>query len=136
METDKFGRAITESSDAFTALYNGVNLDLSSLEFKDAEVVDQFNAAVDLNADHISKIKQYKIFDESMEFFDEANQCEWFMPEDYCPNLVEMLYGLCETEAQTERVTTELHLYIQHNILDVLFYLKYLVDIMRANNIV
>ena len=58
------------------------------------------------------------------------------MPEAYYPNLVEMLYGMCKTEEQTDRVSTELNLYIQHGMMDLLFYLKYLVDTMRENNIV
>jgi DNA polymerase III alpha subunit len=59
------------------------------------------------------------------------------MPEDKIQhNLVEMLYSMCKTPEQTERVTKELELFIQHGMLDLLFYLKYLVDTMRENNIV
>ena len=58
------------------------------------------------------------------------------MPNSYCPNLVEMLYGMCTTSEQTDRVSLELELFIQHNMMDLLYYLKYLVDTMRENNIV
>jgi DNA polymerase III alpha subunit len=47
-----------------------------------------------------------------------------------------MLYDLCATDEQKDRVNEELELFIQHGMLDLLFYLKYLVDTMRSNNIV
>ena len=29
---------------------------------------------------------------------------KWFIPDDYCPDLNAMLYDMCETEEQKERV--------------------------------
>lgn len=138
MKTDSYGQVIVNIDDAFTALYNGTVKDLGVLEFDNASIVSQFNQAVATNADHIPNIKLYQAPDkfDSKELFDEANQCGWFMPEDYYPNLVEMLYGMCETQEQTDRVSQELQLFIQHGMLDLLFYLKYLVDTMRENNVV
>jgi DNA polymerase III alpha subunit len=51
-------------------------------------------------------------------------------------NLLEMLYGMCTTQEQKDRVELELELFIQHGMLDLLFYLKYLVDTMREHKIV
>jgi DNA polymerase III alpha subunit len=137
MKTDTFGRAIVESNDAFTALYNGVNISLDLLEFESKEAVDQFNSAVEINADPIPKIKTYKVLDETIELFDEANQCEWFMPKEYQDFPIhQWLLDQCKTEEQRTRVDSELTLFIQHGMIDVLFYLKYLVDTMRENNIV
>jgi len=61
---------------------------------------------------------------------------KWFIPDDYYPNLTEMLYGMCSTEIQRDRVSLELELYIKHGIYDVLHVMKYIVDTLRANNIV
>jgi DNA polymerase III alpha subunit len=47
-----------------------------------------------------------------------------------------MLYGLCETDEQRDRVSQELELYIKHGMYDVLHVMKYIVDTLRANNIV
>jgi len=60
----------------------------------------------------------------------------WFVPNDYCPNLTEMLYGLCKTEEEKNRVSQELELYIKHGMYDVLHAVKYIVDILRKNHIV
>jgi DNA polymerase III alpha subunit len=66
----------------------------------------------------------------------EINSQHWFIPNDYCPNLTEMLYGMCETDEQTDRVSQELELYIKHGMYDILHVMKYIVDTLRANNIV
>ena len=58
------------------------------------------------------------------------------MPKDYCPNLYEMLFGMCETHDQIDRVNQELDLFHKHGMTELLYYLKYLVDTMRENNIV
>jgi DNA polymerase III alpha subunit len=47
-----------------------------------------------------------------------------------------MLYGMCSTKEQTDRVSEELEAFIQHNMLDLLYVLKYIVDTLRANNVV
>jgi DNA polymerase III alpha subunit len=60
----------------------------------------------------------------------------WFIPNDYCPNLTEMLYALCETDAQRDRVSQELELYIKHGMYDILHVMKYIVDTLRENNVV
>ena len=46
-----------------------------------------------------------------------------------------MLYGLCETEEQKERVSLELELFIKHNMYDMLHAMKYIVDTLRENNV-
>lgn len=66
----------------------------------------------------------------------EINSKHWFIPNDYYPNLVEMLYGMCETDEQRDRVSQELELYIKHNMSDVLYVMKYIVDTLRENNVV
>ena len=66
----------------------------------------------------------------------EINSKHWFIPKDYCPNLSEMLYGMCETDDQRDRVSQELELYIKHDMYDVLHVMKYIVDTLRDNNIV
>ena len=59
------------------------------------------------------------------------------MPEEYKSFPIhEWLLNQCKTEKEKDRVNTELQLFIQHGMFDLLFYLKYLVDTMRANKIV
>jgi DNA polymerase III alpha subunit len=65
----------------------------------------------------------------------EINSQHWFIPNDYFPNLTEMLYGMCETDEQRNRVSQELELYIKHGMYDVLHVMKYIVDTLRKNNV-
>jgi DNA polymerase III alpha subunit len=61
---------------------------------------------------------------------------QWFIPDDYYPNLVEFLYGQCTTLEQAQRVDQELELFIKNGMYDLLHVMKYVVDTLRANNVV
>ncbi len=135
MKIDKYGRVSITDQEAFEAIYSGKLTSLENVIIEGA--LEKFNLARQTNADKIPTLNPPEnLEDVSVEFFDESNQSNWFMPDDYCPNLVEMLYGMCTTDEQKDRVTKELELFIQHGMFDLLFYLKYLVDTMRENNIV
>ena len=73
----------------------------------------------------------------SKEEFDHRCQTTWFMPEVYKTlDIAEYVIGLCKTDAELQRVGQELLLYQERNLFDLLRYLKYLVDLMRANNLI
>ena len=137
MKINNYSEVEISELEAFDALYSGKISTLDNVYLDSDTAITQYNSARNLNADRITELKKI-IHDEfdSVELFDKANQRNWFMPNDYFPNLVEHLYGLCETDLEKDRVTAELELFIQHNMFDLLFYLKYLVDTMRENKIV
>jgi DNA polymerase III alpha subunit len=65
------------------------------------------------------------------------NQTEWMMPDDYKNMAIETyLMALCKTVEEQQRVGVELELFRQHHMVEVLKYLKYLVDYMREHKIV
>lgn len=135
MNIDKYGRVLVSEQEAFDAIYSGKISTFENLFFH-PETVNKFNHALDSNRDNIAKIKSLLDIEDDIEFFDEANQCQWFMPDNYCPDLVDYLYSLTKTQEEKLRIDAELVLFIQHGMFDLLFYLKYLVDTMRENNIV
>ena len=137
MKTDSYGQAIVESTDIFNALYNGTISDLSNLKFNDQNTVDQFNQALSENADDIDRLEIYQEPSITLIDFDKNNQDQWFMPNEYRDlNIVEWMLDRTTNETEYQRVVSELELFIQHDMLVVLNYLKYLVDTMRSNNIV
>lgn len=73
----------------------------------------------------------------SLQEFDKHQQQKWFMPNEY-HNMDIALYVLnkCKTEAELQRAGEELFLYQERGLFPLLQYLKYLVDTMKANNIV
>jgi hypothetical protein len=137
VKTDSYSRISISEQEAFTALYTGK---IDSLEgvVLDGVDISQYNQARSINADSIPELKPYNdLFDISLKEFDQTNQRNWFMPRDAVhENLMEMLFGMCKTPEQHRRVETELELFSQHGMIDLLFYLKYLVDTMRENKII
>ena len=129
MRTDNLSNPIFQEQDIFNMLYKG------QIEYLDQIFTDQTPDIMQLFANAGIAPKQLDPY-EDQKFFDESNQSEWFIPNDYHPNLVEMLYGMCTTKEQTDRVSEELEAFIEHNMLDLLFCLKYIVDTLRANNVV
>jgi DNA polymerase III alpha subunit len=137
MRSDKYGQLILTANDAFNALYSGKLSNLEPLLIDPSSDVDKFNNAVKSNYDSFKPITPYQEEQDSIELFDEANQCTWFMPEEYQNfPIVDWLYEQCTTEVEKARVDEELTLFVQHGMFDLLFYLKYLVDTMRDNHIV
>jgi DNA polymerase III alpha subunit len=136
MNTNKYGAVFLSQEEFFESLYSGKIKNTKNI-YLDTETVDRFNSAVKSNRESFPLLEKYQQPEESIEFFDEANQCTWFMPEEYQKfPIVEWLFEQCKTEEQRQRVEDELKLFIQHGMFDLLFYLKYLVDTMRSNNIV
>jgi len=69
--------------------------------------------------------------------WDAAQQTRWKMPEQYKKlDIAAYVLGLCESEAELQRVGEELLLYQERGLFDLLRYLKYLVDTMRANHVI
>jgi DNA polymerase III alpha subunit len=69
--------------------------------------------------------------------WDSLNQQTWYMPEEYKNiDIAEYILGLCKTSEEMQRCGEELLLYQERNLFDLLKYLKYLVDVMRNNNLI
>ena len=71
-----------------------------------------------------------------MEQFDADQQDVWFMPQEYREfDIAKYLLDKCQTEQQYTRVVEELELFIQYNMINLLCYIKYLVDTLRENKV-
>ena len=137
MRSSNYSEVIVDEHDMFEALYSGVNVDLTTCKFDDDKIINQFNNAILQNADRISKLQKFIPTDVSLKEFDSNLQKNWFIPENYKTlDIAVWLLDQCKTQNQIERVMLELELYLQHDMIEVLNYLKYLVDFMRENNIV
>jgi DNA polymerase III alpha subunit len=59
------------------------------------------------------------------------------MPQEYKTlDIAEHVLGLCSNEAELQRCGAELLMYQERNLFDLLRYLKYLVDVMKQNNLI
>jgi DNA polymerase III alpha subunit len=69
--------------------------------------------------------------------FHAAQQQNWHMPKEYCQlDIAVHVLSLCDSEAELQRCGQELLLYQERGLFDLLRYLKYLVDVMRTNNVI
>ena len=74
---------------------------------------------------------------ETQEQFDHRCQNTWFMPPEYQQlDIAERVLSQCTTPEQMQRCGQELLLYQERGLFDLLRYLVYLVDTMRANHVV
>jgi DNA polymerase III alpha subunit len=135
VKIDNYGRVTITEHEAFNALYSGKLENLNDVMVEGN--IDQYNHSRDQNADKIPRLK----IPESLEFvdlktFDQTNQLDWFMPEEYKNMDIEgYLVDQCPKQ-NYERLVEELELFRQHNMMYLLKYIKYLVDTMREHNIV
>jgi len=136
MKLNRFSELIFDTDDIVNGLYSGKIKKLSELNISNRNLIKQFNQNVEKNADNIDLISEYIEPLLTVEEFDHKNQSLWLIPNNYYPNLIDYLYSQCDTEEKRNRVDLELNLFSQHNMIDILHVLKYLVDFMRSNNIV
>lgn len=135
MKQDKFGQMIFSEDDIINLLMQGRAVDSLSQVMVD-ETVDIERAAFYLN--NIPNLLTYKFpTHEGIRTFDLEMQNNWHMPEEYKTlDIADYILGLCTTEAELQRCGHELLLYQERNMFNLLRYLKYLVDVMRENNVI
>jgi DNA polymerase III alpha subunit len=135
MHINNFGATKVTEQEAFDALYSGKIKDPKGLFF-DQAVVEQFNQSKNINKDSFDKIQEYQDPTISLEEFDTLNQKNWFMPDEYKNMDIETFLVQHSPKENYDRVIEEIQLFRQHNMIELLKYLKYLVDTMRDRNIV
>jgi DNA polymerase III alpha subunit len=137
VKVDDYGRVIITEDQAFSALYNNTVSTLDQINLEDNSIINQFNRAAETNADNIPTLQFLKDLEIPISDFDSNNQKNWFITKEYQNfDIIDFLLSQTQNEEQYQRVIKELELYVQYNMLDVLIYIKYLVDTMRKNNIV
>jgi len=137
MKIDQYGQALINENEAFQALYTKKISSFENIYIENVASITQYNQACDLNADRIPKLQQLLNDGLSVEDFDRKNQSQWWIPEEYQKFDIEIwLAKQCNTDEKITRLQEELVLFRQLNMIDLLRYLKYLIDTMRANKIV
>lgn len=133
MQTDKYGQLIyTENDICNLMLQDPTRTIKNMLVDKEIKFTDMF---VDVNA--LPKLIKYTVSEKSLKDFDETNQNNWHMPEEYKNfDIAKFVLDQCKTEAELQRAGHELLLFQEREMFVLLQYLKYLVDTMRKHNIV
>lgn len=132
----EYGQVINSTPDVLEALYTNSNLDLSLLNISDESEIRKYNRAKNVL---YSDVPDLLFNRETMDLarFDSENQQKWFIPEDFEQIDVDnYLAERCNTRQEAERVALELNMFEERDMIPVLRYMIYLVDLMRKNNIV
>lgn len=83
------------------------------------------------------ELVEYAFTDMTVEEFDIMKQNTWHMPDEYKNlDIAEYILSLCDSDAKLQRCGQELLLFQERNLFDLLRYLKYLVDTLRANRMI
>ena len=133
MKTDSVGQIVLGEADLINLIMQGRDLESISGTLVD-DTVDIEAAAFWL--EQVPKMTYWSELD-SQEVFDHVQQSTWHMPQEYQDlDIAEHVLKLCTTEAQLQRCGSELLLYQERGLFDLLRYLKYLVDVMKQNHVI
>lgn len=134
MKKNKYSEIIVSEEDLFDLVMQG--RDITALK---NVIVDQ---SLDLTKfpdtlDPVPALQTQRFHSCSVPEFHKMKQQQWFMPEEYKKlDIAEYILGLCSTQEQLQRVGDELLSFQEHDLFDLLRYLKYLVDTMRKNSVI
>lgn len=118
----------------FRLIYSGKIEILDKILCLEGTEVDLFNDfSTDISLNSINP----DLVDYKKEEIDQVLRSSWIMPEEY-KNIDVYAYLLekADTEKEKSRIIEELDVYKSQNLLDLLRYMIYLVDVMKKNNIV
>jgi DNA polymerase III alpha subunit len=134
IKTDQYHRRAFGEDDICKVLYCNPSADVSNYNLNDNQL---YNKAIATNYSNLEKLEQLPEIDVLPEVWHRQNQQCWIMPDKYQQfDIAEWVLTQCNNQAEIQRAGAELLIYAERNLLDMLCYLKYLVDTMQENNIV
>lgn len=136
MIIDNYGQIKISEEEFINLLYSG-NFQYNELYLDDMSKIDQFNNSNKINFTNLPELKKLSELNISVQEFDQTNQNNWFIPNKYQNfDIEQFLFNRCQTAIEIERVKTELALFKKHDMINVLKYLKFLIDVIKENNII
>lgn len=135
MIQDKFSQLIFSEDDVCDLLMQGRTLESLKGTLVDRTVdLEKSIIAVENLSEFLGYAQDYP---DTVQAFDRVMQSEWHMPKEYFDlDIAEYVLNLCHNQAELQRCGHELLLYQERDLFNLLKFLKYLVDIMQANNII
>ena len=132
MIVDEYGRVALEEDDIIDIMMTDPTVMPRTAMVKDVDL-----SAISELVDEIYDFQQYNKLDITVPEYDALNQINWLMPDQYKDmDIAKWILERCKTEAELQRVGEELLLFQERDLFDLLRYLKYLVDTMRANGVI
>jgi len=134
MKTDPFGTTYYSSEELCDLIYKDPAIKIDNLNVEDPL---EYNRSVNSFHLHYAMLNRYIAPNVTVEQFDQIEQSNWYMPEDYKQlDIAEYILSQCKTEAEMQRVGKELLMYQERNLFPLLQFMKFFVDTMRKNNVI
>jgi DNA polymerase III alpha subunit len=137
MKKNKFGEIVLQESDLCDLIMQGTQLNLLSQVCADLDI--DINSVAQLLEDSTVLATWTRPQNDSVtvEQFDQQRQANWLMPSEYTNlDIAEHVLGLCTTPDQLQRAGQELLMFQEHNLFNLLRYMKYLVDTMTSHDVI
>jgi Bacterial DNA polymerase III alpha NTPase domain len=137
MIQSKFGELVFSENDVCDLLMQGRRIDLLTNVVVDNSInLEELVRQVERPESLLTWTVPYNQ-DLSIPEFHLSQQMSWHMPDEYKQtDIAAHVLGLCNSEAELQRVGEELLLYQERDLFNLLRYLRYLVDIMTQNNVI
>src|SRR5210317_192755 len=136
-EKNNIGQSILTERNIIELIYQNKTHNIKNCVISQNDSIQKYNNLVSENKDPIEIFQTIINDQDGQDLYDQNNRLNWFMPAEYKQfDIEDYVLGLCETPEQKQRVDYELSLYKSHAMMDVLQFLKYMVDTLRKNNIV
>lgn len=132
MRNDVYGRQILNEDDLCKVFLRDPS---QIIQNAIVEKTIQFDNILDLT--NVPKLIEEKELSISIDQFDNDNQSNWYMSENYKNmDIAKYVLDLCNEDYELQRVGDELLKFQERGLFPLLRYCVYLVDKMRENNIV
>lgn len=133
--TDNVGNPIYDSESVREAVYQDKLDILHTLDFRESYDINKFNQFAD-ELD-IDPLKIYHAVNTNKLEFDRVNSANWLMPDEYkAIDIDSFILKRCETDEEQIRAKEELEAFRSKNLIPLLQYMIYLVDMMREHNVI
>ena len=135
MKQNNYGEMIFNESDIIDLIMQGRQIDsLKNILVDETVKIEEAISFIEELPSFVPYTFENNI---AIKDWDSINQQNWHMPEEYKQlDIAEYILGLCDTEAELQRVGEELLLYQERDLFNLLRYLKYLVDIMTEHQVI
>jgi len=137
VEKNNLGQSVLSENNIIELLYQNKSNNINKCVIPNEKFAQNYNNQINTNKDpfELLTIEDSDLIGQDL--FDQNNRLNWFMPVEYKQfDIEDYVFSLAETPEQKRRVEQELNLYKSHAMMDVLQFLKYMVDTLRKNNIV
>jgi len=134
MNLDSYHRRVFTEKELCKILYSNPNEKLSAYNLDNN---DQYQKALKENFSSIESIDVLPEIDLTVEEWHKQNQTTWHMPDEYRKlDIAEWVLSKCINDSELQRCGEELLEYAERDMLEMLCYLKYLIDTLTENSIV